>query len=137
MVRMKENNMTSKRKKRAEKMYDIPGMKGALTMRALSAFRNVDIDPSDMESLKAFSTRSVAGRIYMTDGVGKMTWAHIVNFAESNGVNRDPNDPCRPDEAARAAWVLAARERREAERAAELKRIEEQSYAVGSAWGDE
>jgi len=137
LVRMKENNMTSDRKKKVERMFTIPGMEGTLTVRAANALRNIDIDPSDKESLKTFSTRSVAGKLYMSAGVGKVTWAHIVNFAESNGVGRDPNDPCRPDEAARAAWVLAAREHRKAEREAELKRIEEQSYAVGSAWGDE
>lgn len=131
MVRMKENNMTSDRKKKVERMFTIPGMEGTLTVRAANALRNIGINPADKESLKTLALWSVADKLLKTYGVGKITRAHIINYVESNGIvySGTPDTPCL-SVALKEARLRDARERREAE----LKRIEEQSYAVGSAW---
>ena len=131
MVRVKENDMTSERKKYSEKTYTIPGMEGVLTRRAANALHNIDVDPSDKESLKTLALWSVADKLLKTYGVGKITRTHIINYVESNGIVYlgTPDTPCL-SVALKEARLRDARERREAE----LKRIEEQSYAVGSAW---
>lgn len=130
--------MVGEHKKYSEKTYTIPGMEGVLTRRALNALHHLGIDPSDKESLESLAQWSTTDKLYTLNGAGKGTWVCVMNFARSNGVERasKSDTPCL-SVALREARLKTAREYREAERAAELKRIEEQSYAVGSAWGDE